>query len=81
MNLDRLTSIQEFDFPLQSGNKDLKGKIKKVEFDFESTWIRFIVIPGFYAKTKYSSYAWPRINCSTHMAKSVHKQPNVTNKV
>jgi hypothetical protein len=29
MNLDRLTSTQEFDFPLQSGNKDLKGKIKK----------------------------------------------------
>jgi hypothetical protein len=27
----------------------------------------------FYAKTKYSSYAWPWINCSTHMAKSVHR--------
>jgi hypothetical protein len=31
------------------------------------------VIPGFYAKTKYPSYAWPRINCSTHMTKSVHR--------
>jgi hypothetical protein len=26
-----------------------------------------LVILGFYAKTKYSSYAWPRINCYTHM--------------
>jgi hypothetical protein len=31
-----------------------------------------IVISSFYAKTKYSSYAWPRINSSTHTAKSVH---------
>jgi hypothetical protein len=31
------------------------------------------VIPSFYAKTKYSSYAWSRINCSTHTAKSVHR--------
>jgi hypothetical protein len=31
------------------------------------------VIPSFYAKTKYSSYAWPRINCSTHTAKSVQR--------
>jgi hypothetical protein len=38
------------------------------------------VIPSFYAKTKYSSYAWPRINCFTHMAKSVYRYPNVTNK-
>jgi hypothetical protein len=27
----------------------------------------------FYAKTMYSSYAWPRINCSTHTAKSNHR--------
>jgi hypothetical protein len=26
----------------------------------------------FYAKTEYSSYAWPRIKCSTHTAKSAH---------
>jgi hypothetical protein len=31
------------------------------------------VIPDFYAKTKYSSYAWFRINCFTHTAKSVHR--------
>jgi hypothetical protein len=31
------------------------------------------VIPGFYTKTKYSSYAWSRINCYAHMAKSVHR--------
>jgi hypothetical protein len=31
------------------------------------------VIPSFYAKTKYSLYAWPRIKCSTRMAKSVHR--------
>jgi hypothetical protein len=35
-------------------------------------WCHF-VIPSFYAKTKYSSYAWPRIICSTHTAKSVHR--------
>jgi hypothetical protein len=34
---------------------------------------RDIVIPGFYSMTNYSSYAWPRINCSTHMATSVHR--------
>jgi hypothetical protein len=28
------------------------------------------VIPGFYAKTKFSSYVCPRINGSTHTAKS-----------
>jgi hypothetical protein len=33
----------------------------------------YAVIPGFNAKTKYSSYAGPRINCSIHTAKSVHK--------
>jgi hypothetical protein len=27
------------------------------------------VIPGFYAKIEYSSYACPRIKCSTHTAK------------
>jgi hypothetical protein len=32
-----------------------------------------IVILGFYAKTKYSSYAWYRINCSAHTGKSVHR--------
>jgi hypothetical protein len=31
------------------------------------------VIPGFYAKTEYSSYARPRIKCSIHMAKSAHR--------
>jgi hypothetical protein len=31
------------------------------------------VIPGFYAKTEYSLYAWPRINCSTHTAKNAHR--------
>jgi hypothetical protein len=39
------------------------------------------VIPGFYTKTKYSSYEWPGINCSTHTAKRVHRKPNVMNKV
>jgi hypothetical protein len=28
---------------------------------------------SFYAKTKYSSYTWPKINCLTHTAKSVHR--------
>jgi hypothetical protein len=32
-----------------------------------------IVIPDFYAKIKYSSYARSRINCSTHTAKRVHR--------
>jgi hypothetical protein len=32
-----------------------------------------LVILGFYAKTKYSSYTWHRINYSTLMAKSVHR--------
>jgi hypothetical protein len=31
------------------------------------------VIPGFSAKTEYSSYAWPRINCSTHTTKSAYR--------
>jgi hypothetical protein len=31
------------------------------------------VIPDFYAKIKYSSYAWPMINHSTHTDKSVHR--------
>jgi hypothetical protein len=31
------------------------------------------VIPGFYAKTEYSSYVWPRINCSTCTANSAHR--------
>jgi hypothetical protein len=31
------------------------------------------IIPSFYTKTKYSSYPWPRINCSTHTVKSVHR--------
>jgi hypothetical protein len=31
------------------------------------------VIRGFSAKTEYSSYAWPKINCSTHTAKSAHR--------
>jgi hypothetical protein len=31
------------------------------------------VIPGFYAQFKYSSYAWPRINCSTYTAKNAHR--------
>jgi hypothetical protein len=38
---------------------------------------RVNVIPGFYAKTEYSSYASPRIKCSTHTAKRVHRKPNV----
>jgi hypothetical protein len=37
------------------------------------------VIPGFYAKTEYSSYAWPMINCSTHTVKSAPRKPNVIN--
>jgi hypothetical protein len=32
-----------------------------------------VIIPIFYAKIEYSSYAWPRINCSTHTAKSAHR--------
>jgi hypothetical protein len=31
------------------------------------------IIPDFYVKTKYSSYAWPMINYSTRTAKSVHR--------
>jgi hypothetical protein len=27
----------------------------------------------FFCQTKYSSYAWPKINCSTHTAKSAHR--------
>jgi hypothetical protein len=34
---------------------------------------RELVIPSFYTKTMYSLYAWPRINCSTHTTKSVHR--------
>jgi hypothetical protein len=30
------------------------------------------VIPDFYIKTKYSSYAWPKINCFIHTVKSIH---------
>jgi hypothetical protein len=29
-----------------------------------------LVIPGFYDKTMYSLYAWPKINCSTHTAQN-----------
>jgi hypothetical protein len=40
-------------------------------------YLCFIVILGFYAKTEYSSYAWPKIKYSTHTAKRVHRKPNV----
>jgi hypothetical protein len=41
-----------------------------------ASWLTLLVQrchTRFYAKTKYSSYAWSMINCSTHMAKNAHR--------
>jgi hypothetical protein len=55
---------------LLGGNGPMSsGMILKMNMCYK----RVSVIPDFYAKTKYSSYAWPKINCSTHTAKSVRR--------
>jgi hypothetical protein len=59
-------------------NKEIEPSVKKSVSALPRNLIRrhlcrSSVIPGFYAKTKYSSYAWPRINCSTHTTKSFHR--------
>jgi hypothetical protein len=44
-----------------------------IEITLHVLRFRPTVIPYFYAKIEYSSYVCPRINCSTHTAKSVHR--------
>jgi hypothetical protein len=78
-------ALSDFDFSSvdsSSSEEDEKVKCKLCDFTgfclmgiFKEhlwLWLR-CVIPGFYVKTKYSLYAWPRINCSIHTTKNVHR--------
>jgi hypothetical protein len=49
--------------------RSLDKSLSYAEFSYNNSQ----VIPCFYAKTEYSLYVGPRINCSTHTAKSAHR--------
>jgi hypothetical protein len=53
-------------------DKQLLHGSKEYEAMLVSYMYNSHVIADFYAKTKYSSYARPRINCSIHTAESVN---------